>query len=138
VVTLPFASQPTLGRAFGASELRTLREDVAALAAGAGLHEPRLADFVLAVNEVMTNVVRHGGGRGRLRLWLAEGRLRCEIADHGPGIPPSRLANDELPPGSATGGRGLWLARRLCDAMTVDTGPDGTTIRLFAGAPATA
>jgi serine/threonine-protein kinase RsbW len=132
VVTLPFASQPSFGRAFGASELRALRDEVATLAASAGLLEPRLADFVLAVNEVMTNVVRHGGGRGRLRLWLTEGRLRCEIADQGPGIPSGRLVQDELPPGSATGGRGLWLARRLCDAMTVETGPDGTIVRLFA------
>jgi hypothetical protein len=35
----------------------------------------------------MTNVLRHGGGRGQLLLWWHTDCLWCEITDHGPGIP---------------------------------------------------
>ncbi|MEH1056854.1 ATP-binding protein [Micromonospora sp. CPCC 206171] len=45
-----------------------LRHAVAAAAGAAGLAGSTLEDFVLAVHELVTNVVRHGGGTGQLRL----------------------------------------------------------------------
>jgi signal transduction histidine kinase len=42
--------------------------------------------FVLAVHEVTGNAVQHGGGRGRARLWYADGALRCRVTDDGPGL----------------------------------------------------
>jgi serine/threonine-protein kinase RsbW len=64
-----------------------VRHSVARLCASQGLAGQRLDDFVLAVNEMMTNAVRHAGGSGMLTLWCLDGTLRCEIADKGPGIP---------------------------------------------------
>jgi anti-sigma regulatory factor (Ser/Thr protein kinase) len=121
---------PLLTLGFDADRITAIRHAVARAAATVGMHGQRLEDFVLAVNEVVTNAVRHAGGHGRLRLWLHSGSLRCEIDDDGSGIPEERLNGYELPPSFAVSGRGLWLARHLCDLLTVQTGPEGTKITL--------
>jgi anti-sigma regulatory factor (Ser/Thr protein kinase) len=122
-----------LAQRFDAEHITAVRHAVARCAAGVGLFDQRLEDFVLAVNEVITNAVRHAGGQGRVRLWTQDGTIRCEVTDEGGGIPPERLVGRELPPSVAVSGRGLWLARHLCDAVSVATGPAGTTILLVSG-----
>jgi serine/threonine-protein kinase RsbW len=115
-----------------------VRHSVARLCASQGLAGQRLADFVLAVNEMMTNAVRHAGGSGMLTLWCLDGALRCEIADKGPGIPPDRANGKRVPAVDALSGRGLWLAHLLCDSVTIRTGPEGTTVLLAIAVPAPA
>jgi anti-sigma regulatory factor (Ser/Thr protein kinase) len=115
---------------FDAERISVIRHAVARTAETVGLHDQRLEDFVLAVNEIVTNAVRHAGGHGRLKMWLHGSALRCEVADDGAGIPGDRLNGFDLPPSFAVSGRGLWLARHLCDLLTVQTGPDGTKITL--------
>ena len=122
--------KPLVTLVFDAERITALRHTVARAAANVGLRGQRLEDYVLAVNEIVTNAVRHAGGHGRLRMWLHGGALRCEIIDEGTGIPHDRLNGHELPPSFAVSGRGLWLARHLCDLLTVQTGPDGTKITL--------
>jgi anti-sigma regulatory factor (Ser/Thr protein kinase) len=119
-----------LHRRFDRDAIPETRYGVAGCAATTGLAGPRLDAFVLAVNEIMTNAVRHGGGSGRLRLWRTAAGLVCEISDEGPGAPMSIFNGHELPPMSATGGRGLWLARHLCDSMEVESGSGGTVVHL--------
>jgi serine/threonine-protein kinase RsbW len=86
---------------------------------------------VVAVNELLTNAVRHGGGGGRLRLWRADDQLVCEVSDNGPGLSgvlegrgPVRPAADQ------PGGWGLWLAEELTDDFAITTGTGGTTVRV--------
>ena len=130
----PFSRDVSLlAQPFDAEHITALRHAVARCAAGVGLFGQRLEDYVLAVNEIITNAVRHAGGHGRLRLWTEAGTIRCEVSDEGGGIPPDRLTGRELPPSFAVSGRGLWLARHLCDAVSVATGPAGTTILLVSG-----
>ncbi len=105
------------------------RHTIATCASGQGLDGLRLEGFVLAVNEIMTNAVRHGGGHGRVRLSRTATGLRCVIGDDGIGE-PARFNGHALPPTEATGGHGLWLARRLCDSFDVETGLDGTRVVL--------
>jgi serine/threonine-protein kinase RsbW len=92
----------------------------------------RLDDFVLAVNELLTNAVRHGGGKGRVRLWRRGDEVVCEVSDHGTGFDDTRLSAGTKPPPDTPGGWGLWLADKLSDRMEVDTGPSGTTVRISA------
>ncbi|WP_211212689.1 ATP-binding protein [Nonomuraea coxensis] len=118
---------------FARGGITPLRRTVAEHAAREGLAGARLEDFVLAVNEVTTNAVVHGGGRGTLRLWSHAGRLWCEVSDEGPGLPPGWTAARPPPAGLESGGRGLWLTRTLCDQVTIVSGPRGTTVMFAAG-----
>ena len=117
---------------FRRRDIAWLRQRVTRCAAEAGLRGQRLQAFVMAVNEIITNAVVHGGGLGRLRLWRAERQLVCEVSDQGPGIVGADPSNRRPPP-EATSGRGLWLTRRLCDAFNLETGRHGTTVRVAAG-----
>jgi anti-sigma regulatory factor (Ser/Thr protein kinase) len=69
---------------FDRGSLYMLRAAVAAHAADAGLSGPRVYDVVLAVHELAANAVRHGAGRGRLRLRADGAFLCCQVSDDGP------------------------------------------------------
>ncbi|WBB92603.1 ATP-binding protein [Verrucosispora sp. WMMC514] len=134
---VPIEHALLIADAFDQAQVTELRHSVAACAGAAGLRDERLDDYVLAVNELITNAVRHGGGRGWLRLWKEPGLVLCEVADHGPGISTQELGNRNRPAPDTAGGWGLWLARELTDAMDVETGSAGTTVRIIsATAPA--
>ena len=127
---VPIEHALLIADAFDQAQVTELRHSVASCARAAGLRDERLDDFVLAVNELITNAVRHGGGRGWLRLWEEPGLVLCEVSDHGQGISVQRLDDRSRPAPDTAGGWGLWLARELTDAMDVDTGPAGTTVRI--------
>ncbi len=89
-----------------------------------GLTGDDLDDFVLAVHELVTNAVRHGGGNGRLQLHLLGDTLTCEVRDDGGG---TGMLRPHLPAGDALGGRGLWLAQQLTAGLVVTAGPAGVS-----------
>jgi anti-sigma regulatory factor (Ser/Thr protein kinase) len=70
---------------------------------------------VLAVNELAMNSVRHGGGRGTLRVWQEQDVLSCEVSDSGRLDDP--LAGRQRPSNAQIGGYGLWLANQVCDVV---------------------
>lgn len=111
-----------------------LRHSVTSCAEAAGLTGPRLDDFVVAVNELLTNAVRHGGGAGHMELWHEDGSVRCEVSDHGTGLTTSPSSRAERPPADQPGGWGLWLAGELTDDLQLHTGPEGTVVRISARA----
>jgi serine/threonine-protein kinase RsbW len=123
---------PLILRQFDRSTLTELRHSVVSCLTAAGLAGESLDDFVLAINELMTNAVRHGGGSGLLRLWDAGDRLVCEISDAGSGISGQRVGVRDRPSPHVAGGWGLWLARQLTGTMAVTTGHDGTLVRITA------
>jgi anti-sigma regulatory factor (Ser/Thr protein kinase) len=122
----PIGEPPEL--AFGAGSLTALRELVSCHAAAAGLGAARTADLVLAVDEVVTNSLRHGGGRGTLRVWRDAGSLVCEVRDQGRIDDP--LVGRERPALDRDGGRGLWLVNQLCDLVQLRSFPTGAVVRL--------
>lgn len=134
---VPIESSLLIAEAFDRAQVTELRHSVTSCAHAAGLTGQRLDDFVLAVNELITNAVRHGGGQGSLRLWRQEGELVCEVADHGNGISTGWLDDRARPAPDTAGGWGLWLARELSDTMEVVTGEDGTTVRISAAVAST-
>lgn len=81
------------------------------------------------INELITNVIVHCDGEGRLRVTLRSGRVYCQVVDNGPGIKHAYLAG-WAPPDAADlrSCRGLWLARMFSDQMTIDSSTLGTTI----------
>lgn len=114
--------------------MTALRHTITSAAAAAGLSGERLDDFVVAVNELLTNAVRHGGGRGRVQLWREADAVVCEVRDSGPGLPAERLDHRDRPAPDQPGGWGLWLAGRLTDSFETTTG-DGTTVRISSRIP---
>ncbi len=127
---VPTGAGRLLDRRFGRDEITLVRHEASARLRSAGLTGDRLSGYVLALNEVVTNVVLHAGGSGRLLIWVAAGSAWCSVTDSGPGIPSRYLSAPEIPEAFEVGGRGIWLAYQLCDEVTVATGPIGTTIGL--------
>jgi anti-sigma regulatory factor (Ser/Thr protein kinase) len=105
-----------------------MRHAVRRHATAAGVSGERIRDLLVAVNEIATNSVRHGGGRGRLLLWHEPGELVCEVRDSGRIAQP--LAGRERPDATRIGGYGLWLANQLCDLVQVRAYPTGGAVRL--------
>jgi anti-sigma regulatory factor (Ser/Thr protein kinase) len=113
---------------FQALTLGALREFVAARAADAGFENRALDDLVLAINEVATNSVVHGGGGGILRIWEQDEALVCEINDSGRITDP--LAGRRAPDLTEPGGHGLWMANQLCDLVQVRSYDGGSAVRI--------
>jgi len=134
-VAAPAELPSLLDRTFGRDDITVVRHQVTDRLTGAGLGGDRLQGFVLAVNEVITNVVLHAGGHGHIVLWLTGGSAWCTVTDAGPGIPERYLSPPEVPEAFEVGGRGIWLAYQLCDEVTMATGPIGTTVGLRISLP---
>lgn len=114
--------------AFDEDSLSAMRAFVGELAQDVGIEDARRDDLLLAVNELATNSVRHGGGDGVLRAW-AEGRfLVCEVCDSGQIEAP--LTGRVRPPAGGLSGYGLWLVNQVCDLVQVRASSAGNCVRM--------
>ncbi|MDQ1715613.1 MAG: hypothetical protein QOC60_1558 [Frankiaceae bacterium] len=127
-LALPQPPLDAVALVFDADRLWQIRQEVRAWLVLVDAAEDQISDVVLAVHELATNSVRHGGGVGRFRAWRRGGTVTFEIADNG------RVADPmvgRLPPSiEQTGGRGVWLANQLCDLVQIRSGDHGTTVRV--------
>ncbi len=133
---LPPAPDGVATLAFGPEMLANLRAYVRTFARRTGVADTRAEDLVVAVNEITTNSVRHGGGAGELRMWSEPDRLVCEVTDRGQLNDP--FIGRATPPPAATHGRGVWIANQLCDLVQIRSTAGGTTIRLHVRQPSAA
>ncbi|GAA0667472.1 hypothetical protein GCM10009535_54150 [Streptomyces thermocarboxydovorans] len=115
---------------FGLAELAKLRLLVEECGAGVGLTEPRRSDFLLAVNEIASNAIEHGGGGGRLLLWKVGDELECRIADSGPGFTEAVVPESLTGLDGATRGRGLYIARLVADRFNISAAAVGAVVTL--------
>jgi serine/threonine-protein kinase RsbW len=126
------SADPETELEFGLVDLGRIRSLVRTAALDAGLLGEKTDALVIAVNEVTTNAVVHGRPPAVLRVWTSAQEVVCEVHDAGPGI-DGVLAGQLLPSPESVGGRGLWLARVLCDAMEIRR--DGeSTVSLYMAA----
>jgi anti-sigma regulatory factor (Ser/Thr protein kinase) len=112
---------------FDAERLPAARDFAVARAGRLGLVGERLGDFTLAVAELTTNSVVHGGGSGTVRVWSQGRQVWCEVTDSGQLSDPMagrRPATRDQP-----GGRGLLMVHQLTDLVRIHTGAEGTAIR---------
>lgn len=118
----------------GNGSLSSVRAFVRQAARVAGIGSGRAEELVVAVNEVVTNSIRHGGGAGTLRVWseggpaATEASLVCEVRDRG--RIQDLLAGRILPGTPQTGGYGLWLVNHICDLVQVRSFGDEGVVRL--------
>jgi anti-sigma regulatory factor (Ser/Thr protein kinase) len=113
--------------------LRDARSLVRARAQDAGLGE-RSDDFVLAVNEVLSNSLHHAGEDGILRVWEDPEGLVCEVRDGGHILQP--MVGREEPSLGQIGGHGIWLVNLVCDLVQVRSSAGGSTVRMQMNRPA--
>lgn len=121
---------PDVTVSFRSWQLQDVRRAVRDIAGAAGFTDDRTEDVVLAVNEVATNAVEHGGPAAELHVWATGGGLVCEVHDTGALADP--LPGMASPHPSEPRGRGLWIARQLCDLLHVWSDEHGTHVRVRA------
>ncbi|WP_299954502.1 sensor histidine kinase [uncultured Modestobacter sp.] len=108
-----------------------LRHAVGERLAALGGDRDRLEDLHLAIDEMSSNAVRHGGPPVQLRLWASADRVVCTISDGGTGMDdPFAGYGPAHGEDLSRGGMGLWLARQLCDHVDVVDDGAGLTVRL--------
>ena len=126
----PLPAPPPTRReiSFGAGPVRDLRHAVADACEDFGLRPERAHDLMLAVSELASNSVKHGGGHGVLRIWDTGDTVVCEVADEGrladPMVGRMRPVLDEH------SGRGVWLVHNVCDLVQIRTSDAGTVVRV--------
>jgi hypothetical protein len=115
-------------QAFRQRDIPAVRRAAATFAARAGLGAAKLSDFVQAVSEAAGCAVAQGPCTARLRLWRMGNRAFCEIiAD---GMLQADGTSGRLRPADETEALRRWLLHRLCDHVSVRTGPHGVTVIL--------
>lgn len=119
---------PVAELAFATGDLKVLRRAAARHATAAGLDGARAGDLVLAVSELGSNSIDHGGGAGLLRVWSEADALVIEVHDAGRLEDP--LAGRLVPSPRQARGRGLWMVNRLCDLVQIRRTPHGTVVRV--------
>jgi anti-sigma regulatory factor (Ser/Thr protein kinase) len=115
-----------LDQEFTEGDLRSVRNAATAHADHLGLDAVLVGDLELIVSELASNAIRHGGGKGRIRLWSTAAEIVCEVTDQGPGLSglPSLVPR---PDPASSGGRGLWLILTYADQVELRTPPGGGT-----------
>ncbi|MEU4547383.1 sensor histidine kinase [Nonomuraea dietziae] len=110
------------------ADLHRMRQQLATRATGLGLGADQIDRLMVAVNEVATNAVEHGGGHGRIRIWTDGDIVVCDVTD--PGHLDTVIPGYLPPDPTAPRGHGLWVVRQLCELLEIRTGQPGTQIRL--------
>lgn len=130
---------------FGASDLCLVRAVVRRHADAVGLGDDRPDCLVLAVHEIAACAVTSDSRPALLRCVPRAGRVVCEIhaaGDDGGGANGGRVdgggadggcrrrAFPRLTDKQETPGRGLWIARALCDEVEVAECDEGVVVRM--------
>ncbi|MYS79095.1 ATP-binding protein [Embleya scabrispora] len=116
---------------FGASDLCLVRTMVRRHADAVGLADDRPDCLVLAVHEIAACAVTVGSKPALLRCVPRAGQVVCEI--HASGEEHNgcgRRAFPRLTDKHETPGRGLWIARALCDEVEVAECAQGVMVRM--------
>jgi anti-sigma regulatory factor (Ser/Thr protein kinase) len=112
------------------AELKRARDCVATAAADFGFARKAAYELVFAVNEAVTNAIKHGSpdqdGTIRLSIDAEDDSLVCSIQDAGPFIPPSKKHE----PVSVESGRGFAFMSALTDEFELLVRPAATVVRL--------
>lgn len=124
-LAIPVDAASTSAAAGAMAAVRTFaREQATQL----GLSAERLDDFALAVTELATNSVRHGGGESTVRVWTENESIVCQVNDNG--HITDVLAGRTPVHANEPGGRGLLLVNRLADLVRTQTTATGTAIQV--------
>ncbi len=111
---------------FAADQLHAVRAEVSECARQFGLGRDRASDLMLAVTELASNSIRHGGGAGSVSTWCEGEQLMVEVRDAGRIDDP--LAGRYEPALDRHDGRGLWLVNQLSDLVQIRSPRSGGSV----------
>ncbi len=125
-------------------QLEAVRRHVHDTAAALGADSDAVADMLLAVDEMATNVIVHGyrGEAGTITIDVTreKDRLVVRLRDHAPPFDPTTLAPPDITlplHRRPLGGMGVFLTRQLTDQVihrvTQDNGNELTLIKSIRG-----
>ncbi len=118
----------------GESAMILLRSKIRAAAQRLGFTEMAMENMTLVASEMVTNQVKHAGGRGLFQLWQQPGPTLDLVAlDYGPGIPNLHRAQEDGYSSVNTLGKGLGSIQRLSDEAHIFTQPPGQSSRRWSG-----
>lgn len=104
------------------SALILLRSKLTAIAQRLGFNERKREHMLLVAAELVTNQVKHAGGRGMIQVWQQPGPVLDLLAlDYGPGIPNLPQAQADGFSSVNTLGKGLGSIHRLSDESYIYT-----------------
>jgi len=106
----------------GESALILLRSKLSAIANRMGFGDRKKENMLLVASELVSNNVKHAGGRGLIQIWQQPGPVLDILAlDFGPGIADLALAEEDGYSTANTLGKGLGSIRRLSDELLIYT-----------------
>lgn len=109
------------------SALILLRSKLSAIAQRLGLSDQKRENMLLVASELVSNQVKHAGGRGLIQVWQQPGpTLDILAVDFGPGITCLSQAEEDGYSSTNTLGKGLGSIRRLSDESFVYTQRDNS------------
>ena len=107
------------------STLIVLRSKLSAISQRHNISEQKREGMFLVASEMVSNQIKHAGGRGMIQLWQQPGPTLDILAlDYGPGIANLRLAEIDGYSTTKTLGKGLGTIRRLSDESFTYTQQD--------------
>jgi hypothetical protein len=109
-------------------DLSQMRRRIEASRAACALSRRQRGDFVLALNEAMTNALKYDAPPRAVRLWRSGPHVIGEVV--GCGRIEDPLAGRRRPSPIATRGRGLWMVNQLCDLVQLRSTGCRTTLRM--------
>lgn len=111
------------------TDARVLAHVLVSLARSHGWSPKEATELGIVGGEIASNIARHGGGKGAVRVRFDEDGLDLTADDDGPGFDP--LARPVPPPlavGIPSGLGGGWESvMRWMDSVTVEAGAAGGT-----------
>src|SRR5215475_8002730 len=122
----------------GETDIVLARKRTRRLAELVGFEGQDQTRITTAVSEIARNALEYAGG-GRIEFRLVSNslpqRLEITVTDQGPGIAQLEGVLDGSVRSETGMGVGMVGARRLMDEFTVETTPNGTTVRLAKNLP---
>jgi serine/threonine-protein kinase RsbW len=111
--------EPVLGA------LTPLRRSLGTWLERRGIHDPFRANVILATHEAVANAIQHAGPNRQITVRgnASADAVTIEVSDNGQWRIPDSPSSEER-------GRGLDLIRSLVTVADIQTGHDGTTVRL--------
>lgn len=112
-------------------DLKPFRSQLSEMLSQAGFDDKAKNDVLLAVQEAVTNLIRHAydGGEGKILVDIEESAesFKVDIRDFGKSFDITRVPDPELPK-ETPGGLGIFLIKKVMDRVSYESSADNGNV----------